>query len=175
MKNTIKKAICTALAAVSLSAMVTVPSSLNAPKADNTVVNVMEAEAKFEPYEAFLTNGEHYYVRSSRKRTENGKPYDKNIIRKDLYNTFTVYEETGDWVRISPDHQKQQEWVWRSRVRKVDKSVWNKCEQLHGKGSRRPTGYVRGVDFITRIVNKQDKVHTICTKCGKKFWEIWNY
>lgn len=47
MKNKLKKLLCTALAAVSLSAMVTVPSSLNAPKTNNAVVNVMEAEADY--------------------------------------------------------------------------------------------------------------------------------
>lgn len=46
MKNSIKKVLCTALAAVSLSALVTVPSSFNKPNSDNAIVNVMEAEAK---------------------------------------------------------------------------------------------------------------------------------
>ena len=46
MKNSIKKVLCTAVAAVSLSALVTVPSSLNKPNSDNAIVNVMEAEAK---------------------------------------------------------------------------------------------------------------------------------
>lgn len=45
MKNTIKKAICTTLAVVSLSAMVAVPSSLNAPESDNAIVKIIEAEA----------------------------------------------------------------------------------------------------------------------------------
>lgn len=46
MKNSIKKVLCTAVAAVSLSTLVTVPSSLNKPNSDNAIVNVMEAEAE---------------------------------------------------------------------------------------------------------------------------------
>ena len=46
MKNTFKKVLCTTLAAVSLSAAVTVPSSLNKPNSDNSFVNVIEANAK---------------------------------------------------------------------------------------------------------------------------------
>ena len=45
MKNTIKKVLCTALAAVSLSAFVTVPSSVNTPKSGSSLVNVVEADA----------------------------------------------------------------------------------------------------------------------------------
>lgn len=60
MKNTIKKAICTALAAVSLSAMVTVPSSLNKPNSDNSFVNVIEADAEekanFTDYRIYVWN-----------------------------------------------------------------------------------------------------------------------
>ena len=40
MKNTIKKAICTALAAVSLSALVAVPSALNNPASESSLVHV---------------------------------------------------------------------------------------------------------------------------------------
>lgn len=48
MKNTLKKVLCTALAAVSLSAIVTVPSSLNKPNSDNTLINVIEADADYK-------------------------------------------------------------------------------------------------------------------------------
>ena len=63
MKNKLKKLLCTALAAVSLSAMVTVPSSLNATKSDNAIVNVMEAKAlsnDFDIYE-YIGNGKKHY------------------------------------------------------------------------------------------------------------------
>lgn len=46
MKNSIKKVLCTALAAVSLSALVTVPSSLNNQNSNNAIVNVLEVDAK---------------------------------------------------------------------------------------------------------------------------------
>lgn len=45
MKNTFKKVLCTTLAAVSLSAAVTVPSSLNKPDLGNSIVNAIEAKA----------------------------------------------------------------------------------------------------------------------------------
>ncbi|MBP5379492.1 MAG: hypothetical protein J6Y64_08135 [Ruminococcus sp.] len=45
MKNTIKKVICTTLAAVSLSALVAVPSALNNPASDSSLVHIVEADA----------------------------------------------------------------------------------------------------------------------------------
>lgn len=45
MKKTLKKALCTTLAAVSLTAFVAIPSALNTPKSGSSLVNVMEADA----------------------------------------------------------------------------------------------------------------------------------
>lgn len=60
MKNKLKKVLCTALAAVSLSAIVTVPSSLNKPNSDNSFVNVIEADAEekanFTDYRIYVWN-----------------------------------------------------------------------------------------------------------------------
>jgi hypothetical protein len=66
MKNTLKKVLCTALAAVSLSAMVTVPSSLNKPNSDNSFVNVIDANARTIPekdrtdYDIYLYTNNNY-------------------------------------------------------------------------------------------------------------------
>ena len=45
MKKTFKKLLCAAVAAVSISALVTVPSSLNKSNSANTIVNVIEVNA----------------------------------------------------------------------------------------------------------------------------------
>ena len=122
MKNTIKKAICTALTAVSLSAMVTVPSSLNTPASDKAIVNVMEVKAENAMYDAYLTKGKNYYIRTSRDKntTSNIKwiayPYYK----------FKVYEEVGNWVRITPKG-KAKEWIWKDRVHRKPSFLPHSC------------------------------------------------
>ena len=55
MKNIIRKTICSALAAVTLSACVVVPSALNNSGSKVSVVNSMEAEAAFSPFYATVT------------------------------------------------------------------------------------------------------------------------
>lgn len=45
MKKTLKKVLCTTLAAVSLTAFVAIPSTVNTPTSKNSLINVIKAEA----------------------------------------------------------------------------------------------------------------------------------
>lgn len=124
MKKTIKKVLCTALAAVSLSAIVTVPSSLNAYYSNNSIINVMEAKAAQEKvlYQAYMTKGKNYYIR----KTKNNDTTSNIKWIAYPYYKFNVYEEDGNWVRISPKG-KEKEWVWRNRAKKLSSFSPHNC------------------------------------------------
>ena len=117
MKNTLKKVLCTALAAVSLSAMVTVPSSLNKPNSDNSIVNVMEADAAQKPlYTAYMTKDpqgkDRYYIRAK------NDPNSEVIQVAYPFAPLKVYKVSDKMVRVSPDNAKEK-WVRKSRVQRI--------------------------------------------------------
>ncbi len=173
MKNSIKKVLCTAVAAVSLSALVTVPSSLNKPDSDNAIVNVMEADSKFETYRAYMTEDtsgkNRYYVRSSKSKKD-----DSNIIRNEYaYYQFTVYEQTNDWVRISPDG-KSKEWVWRNRVKQIYPNAVHNCANCNDAYDYMADvynyyyWYKNNYVCDTYTVNYHRNICTVCCKKSKK-------
>ncbi|MCR4639071.1 hypothetical protein [Ruminococcus sp.] len=165
MKNTIKKAICTALAAVSLSAMVTVPSSLNAPKSDNAIVNVMEADAaggqywvEGAKYEVYVTKGDKYYIRSSPKFGNNIYPDER------LYTgtKYPVYEEKSDakgnkWLRISRNDEKREKWIYKNRTHKVRENH-NNCK-TYEKNQNSAVETINGHKYLVIYHNYH------CTSC----------
>lgn len=96
MKNTLKKVLCTALAAVSLSALVTFPTPLNSTTSDNAVVNIMEADAS-------VTTKAYYFVKVTKDgniRKGPGKKYELagTVNKGEIY---PVFNESDKWVRIS--------------------------------------------------------------------------
>ena len=67
MKNIIRKTICSALAAVTLSACVVVPSALNNSGSKVSVVNSIDAEAAFSPFYGTVS-----ILGTSLRKTPNG-------------------------------------------------------------------------------------------------------
>ncbi|MBP5579079.1 MAG: hypothetical protein J6X56_06325 [Ruminococcus sp.] len=141
MKNTIKKAICTALAAVSLSAMVTVPSSLNAPKSENSVINVIEAEAMpgvpYSPtntdYEFYLSREKASYIKHQLvfKLSGVNKLNGRDIPDGKIVHTFSDKKESIliDKIRIEY-YTKDEHRIWGRTLNKyvckdgTKKQVW---------------------------------------------------
>lgn len=185
MKNTLKKVLCTALAAVSLSAMVTVPSSLNKPNSDNAIVNVVEADAT-EKVEQPLYTG---YITPSDKNKYNVRkvPKDGNkYIYKNLqeiteretiwaYKPVNVYEIASDgkytYARISSKEQIKKTgrplWVRKSRIKAADKSLWSVCSKVHGNKQR--AGYIEP-DYLYKK-NGVTRIQWICPYCGRVYWD----
>ena len=143
MKNTLKKVLCTALAAVSLSAMVTVPSSLNKPNSDNSIINVMEADAakgqnivEAPLYYVYVTRGKEYNLRKTPSFGDNvwnpkhlKKEERLATIKKGEAKRYPVYEESkdGKWVRISRSDEAHTRWLYKKRTHK-DGSDHNNAE-----------------------------------------------
>ncbi|WP_303838553.1 SH3 domain-containing protein [Ruminococcus flavefaciens] len=119
MKNTLKKVLCTALAAVSLSAMVTVPSSLNKPNSDNAIVNVMEADAKEQSplMTVRVTKGNSYKLRSGP-----GKKYSV-VGHTEQGEKLEVYRISYDerWYRVTKDSAKTEKWIYAERTHRIGK------------------------------------------------------
>lgn len=194
MKNTLKKVLCTALAAVSLSAMVTVPSSLNKPESEKCCIHVLEAEAKEKIlYEAYVLPGKHYYTRRNpykQGKTTNDKPNniipENELITKDkeghitnynldqyqggtqecLYKKVQVYEELGNWARISPSDEKyngkkRERWVYLPRLYKCRPSEYAICN-----AGRHPKDDKTVKHCCTYYNDNQKREIVICTICG---------
>lgn len=180
MKNSIKKVLCTAVAAVSLSALVTVPSSLNKPDSDNAIVTVMEANADdfnhFMAYKyvAFITPGKNYYTRRNPWKNNNniipeselkkGTKYEKNCNLWH-YKQVYVYEESGNWVRISPDDEtyngkKRERWVYKPRIQRTKPGSQDGHDHSH-------MDYDEFCTVITAGANIYDEY--VCTYCGKRW------
>jgi len=166
MKNTIKKVLCTTLAAVSLSAFVTVPSSVNTPKSGSSLVNVVEADAANKtPYEGYITEGKNYYTRKSAKGGnniyDNSEIGNKNALYK--FKLVTVYEEKNGYGRISSNSEKKPRWVDLSRVHKSRPNEFTICNAgRHGQYN------IKHSTFVSRNGNLSEVL--ICTICGNH-WE----
>ena len=175
MKNTIKKIICTALAAVSLSAMVAVPSSLNEPKSNSSLVNVMEVEAAEKAlYEGYITEGSKYYTRKTPSKKDDSNVYKKGELEYEYvlekYMVVKVYEEKNNFVRISPSNEKdkngkkRERWVYKPRVFKAHKNEFSICNAGRHPSNQRVRGKL--------VVKKSGEViqQTVCLTCGNH-WE----
>ena len=141
MKNTLKKVLCTALAAVSLSAMVAVPSSLNKPNSDNSIINVMEADAakgqnivEAPLYYVYVTRGKEYNLRKTPSFGDN--VWNPKHLKKEERlapisegKRYPVYEESkdGKWVRISRQDEAHTRWLYKKRTHTYG-SNHNNCE-----------------------------------------------
>ncbi len=175
MKNTLKKVLCTALAAVSLSAIVTVPSSLNAPKSDNAIVNVMEADAAEKVlYEGYITEGKKYYTRKTPSKKDDSNVYKKGELEYEYvlekYMVVKVYEEKNNFVRISPSNEKdkngkkRERWVYKPRVFKAHKNEFTICN-----AGRHPANQIVRGKLV--IKNSGEVIQqTVCLTCGNH-WE----
>lgn len=124
--KTLKKVLCTTLAAVSLSAFVAVPSSLNNPNSDNTIVNVIVADAKEQTPIMLVrvTEGEQYYLRS-------GPRFGSNVIESDTIKKGTVlkiYKISKDerWYRVTQDSIKPEKWIYAARTHRIGTDYNNK-------------------------------------------------
>ncbi|WP_024860370.1 hypothetical protein [Ruminococcus flavefaciens] len=100
MKNTLKKVLCTALAAVSLSAMVTVPSSLNKPNSDNSIVNVMEADAAKK--ERCVDYKLYKAVKAGKIRSTPTLKADNVINTFKKGDVFIGYDTSNNFISIAP-------------------------------------------------------------------------
>ncbi len=180
MKNTIKKAICTTLAAVSLSAFVTFPPppSNPLPKTGKDIVNVLEANAggffdyRYSGYITYSPKGLY------NTRTKGGnKIIPENELKKDKWNKddyrlyaykqVYVYEVDGKWARISPDNEtykgkKRERWVLKSRIY-ADKIG---CQDGHDHAHM---DY--DVCYMTIRQGKAIDLY-ICTYCGKRWTKV---
>lgn len=109
MKNVIKKTVCAALSAITLSACVIVPTSFN----KTLFVNSIEANATFSPYVGWVkTKKDDLNVRS-----------DPGTNYKVLYSIkkgtqVAILEERGNWGKVSEANGGQ--WVCLDYITKND-------------------------------------------------------
>ena len=104
MKNTIKKAICTALAAVSLSALVAVPSALNNPASDSSLVHVITADAakaeRCVDYKLYTA------VKAGKIRSYHDKNANNVIGNFKKGDVFIGYNTSDGFINIAPQTRK---------------------------------------------------------------------
>ena len=159
MKNSIKKVLCTAVAAVSLSALVTVPSSLNKPNSDNAIVTVMEAEAKAgkQHFDAFLYTEPYKKTNFLFKVTKDtlwgrddvdGKKVhklgkgamvsvDKITVEKSNNGEYRIWAHSSNKIDCNQDHVKRNIWicVYKNKTKQVesfDSSLNNGLKNIAG-------------------------------------------
>jgi hypothetical protein len=99
MKNVIKRTVCAALTAVSLSACVVVPSALNTTASKTALVNSIEAEAAFSPF---------YGTISILGTSLRDRPNGRNIAKLWQFTPVYVTDETrvgrNYWYKVkTPD------------------------------------------------------------------------
>lgn len=189
MKNYIKKLLCTALAVVSLSTLVAAPSTFNKSDSDNAVVNIIEANADdldhllAYKYVAFITPGKNYYTRRNPWKNDNIypieelSPNDKNGKPKRCtqyewdcslwdYKEVYVYEERGNWVRVSPDDEtyngkKRERWVYKPRIQRTKPGSQDGHNHSHTDYAKKSYAY---------SISGWKRNQYVCTYCGKR----WN-
>ena len=174
MKNTLKKVLCTALAAVSLSAMVTVPSSLNATKSDNAIVNVMEADAaNGYLFSVRVTNGKKLKIKYVYKDRETFKG---SVAPHNKYNVYQISYD-GQWYRISDNFEYPSRWIKAARTHRLgsyktkdgEKRYYHEDLRNYTKGREEPTNDTKSLPGGYKI----RKYYVYCKDCGGIACERW--
>ncbi len=179
MKNTIKKAICTALAAVSLSALVAVPSALNNPASESSLVHVMEAEAaEVRCFEyTFYTAQKDGNVR--KEASLNATIYPVRFQKGDI---FVGYKKDGYFINVSPKNlsHPNDEWIYNKKghlketafnfyitknKQELHTSPYNRRNNIVRDKNGDPLTYNKGVICISRITLEKTN----------KGYNVWGY
>ena len=118
MKNIIRKTICSAMAAVTLSACVVVPSALNMKDSKISIVNSISAEAAFEPFYGTIT-----ISGTTLRESPNGATIDKLWEFTPVH--VTEYETVGrnEWYKVETPYGDG--WVTRRSVDKCSEEEYN--------------------------------------------------
>lgn len=112
MKNIVKKTICAALSAVTLSFCVSVPTSFTNTSCGNHFVNAIEANAAFQPYNGkVVTKGSDLNVRSGP-----GTNY-KVLYSVPNGTPVAILEEKNGWGRVSDANGGQ--WVSLNYIQRI--------------------------------------------------------
>ncbi|WP_295070196.1 hypothetical protein [Ruminococcus sp.] len=166
MKKTIKKVLCTTLAAFALFTGVTA-SSTASPQPDFKLVSSIEANAAEKVmYEGYITEGKKYNTRSTPNKDNDKNIIDNKLLGSDAlyrYKIVKVYEEKNNFVRISAKGEKYTRWVYKPRVFKSKPGEFTICNAgRHGRDKVKHSTFVSRNGVLSEVL--------ICTCCGNH-WE----
>lgn len=171
MKNTLKKILCTALAAVSLSAMAVFPSSLNKPESPRCCIHVLEAEAAEQRplMKVRVTKGKTYRLRSGPSKNHSVVGKTKKGVELKVYKIS--YDER--WYRVSKDSEPEK-WIYAARTHRIGTDSNGKPyhDRLSTYTITDPEDSLVGTKRSGIIVKYHYKFK--CKECDEEVLDIWS-